>query len=179
MTLAVDLSSEIEQELALLQELMIQVAQILELIYKTDNQNIRSGLISGLALHLHSFYTGAERIFYNIARDIDDKLPTGSNWHQELLRQINVEIPIFLSENSFPNAFCQIMNSQPDRLDQIATLLQETVQITRLNSLSIAANSTAIAANTAAITSTNQKIDGKKEPAWVDKVKEIMESTNV
>jgi len=93
-TLAAVLSSEIEQELALLQELMIQVAQILELIYNTDNQNIRSGLISGLALHLHSFYTGAERIFYDIARDIDDELPTGSNWHQELLRQMNVEIPM-------------------------------------------------------------------------------------
>ncbi|MBV8883649.1 MAG: hypothetical protein JO235_06570 [Chroococcidiopsidaceae cyanobacterium CP_BM_RX_35] len=93
MTKEAALVSAIEQELALLQELMIQVQQLLELITETNNQNIRSGLVGGLALHLHSFYTGAERIFYDIARDIDDELPTGSNWHEQLLRQMNVKVP--------------------------------------------------------------------------------------
>lgn len=83
----------IEQELGLLQELVLQVQQLLELLPAIDNQNIRNGLVSGLALYLHSFYTGAERIFYDIARDIDDELPTGSDWHQQLSRQMNVAIP--------------------------------------------------------------------------------------
>ena len=75
------LIAAIEQELELLQELVLQVQQLLELLPAIDNQNIRNGLVSGLALYLHSFYTGAERIFYDIARDIDDELPTNSDWH--------------------------------------------------------------------------------------------------
>ncbi len=87
------LVSQIEQELAQIQELIAQVEMLLELIRLAENQNLRSGLVSGLALHLHSFYTGAERIFYDIARDIDDEVPTGSDWHRQLLEQMTVEIP--------------------------------------------------------------------------------------
>lgn len=87
------LVSQIEQELAQMRELITQVEMLLELIRQAENQNIRSGLVSGLALHLHSFYTGAERIFYDIARDIDSEVPTGSDWHRQLLEQMAVEIP--------------------------------------------------------------------------------------
>lgn len=76
-----------------MQELVTQVEMLLELIKQAENQNIRSGLVSGLALHLHSFYTGAERIFYDIARGFDDEVPTGSDWHRQLLEQMTVEIP--------------------------------------------------------------------------------------
>ncbi len=79
------LVSQIEQELVQIQELIAQVEMLLELIRLAENQNLRSGLVSGLALHLHSFYTGAERIFYDIARDIDDEVPTGFDWHRQLL----------------------------------------------------------------------------------------------
>lgn len=81
------------EELAQIRVLVKQVELLLELIRQTENHELRSGLVSGLALHLHSFYTGAERIFYDIARDIDGEVPTSSNWHQQLLEQMNVEIP--------------------------------------------------------------------------------------
>ena len=53
------LVSQVEEELTQIQALVIQVELLLELIRQTENYNLRSGLISGLALHLHSFYTGA------------------------------------------------------------------------------------------------------------------------
>lgn len=86
------LVAQIEQELGQIREAIAQVEMLLELIRQTENQNIRIGLVSGLALHLHSFYTGAERIFYDIARDIDGEVPTGSDWHRQLLEQMAVEI---------------------------------------------------------------------------------------
>ena len=87
------LLGQIEQELSQIQELIAQVKILLELIALAENQNIQKGLMSGLALHLHSFYTGAERIFYDIARDIDNVTPTGSDWHRQLLEQMTIEIP--------------------------------------------------------------------------------------
>ena len=46
----------------------------------------------GVALNLHSFYSGVEQIFEDIARTIDGGLPSGSEWHTSLLRQMTVEM---------------------------------------------------------------------------------------
>ena len=48
--------------------------------------------LDGVALNLHSFYTGIERIFELIATNVDDMLPQGKNWHQALLEQMAGEI---------------------------------------------------------------------------------------
>jgi len=42
---------------------------------------------------MQSYYTGAERIFYEIAKEIDGDVPTGADWHKQLLEQLSVEIP--------------------------------------------------------------------------------------
>lgn len=47
----------------------------------------------GIALNLHSFYTGIERILEDIAREIDGSIPTGQNWHRDLLVQMSVGVP--------------------------------------------------------------------------------------
>lgn len=47
----------------------------------------------GIALNLHSFYTGIERILEDIAREIDGSIPTGPNWHRDLLVQMSMEVP--------------------------------------------------------------------------------------
>jgi len=60
------------------------------------NRAQRSGdsyYLDGVALNLHGLYSGLERIFEVIAVSADDKKPEGENWHQELLRQMNTEIP--------------------------------------------------------------------------------------
>lgn len=41
----------------------------------------------------HSFYSGVERIFERIAVIVDNSMPSGANWHQELLNQMALEIP--------------------------------------------------------------------------------------
>jgi hypothetical protein len=49
--------------------------------------------VDATALNLHSFYAGLERLFEIISEGIEQTKPTGSSWHQELLRQMAAEIP--------------------------------------------------------------------------------------
>ena len=42
---------------------------------------------------LHDFYTGIEKIFESIAKEVDRRLPLGEEWHSELLRQMTLDIP--------------------------------------------------------------------------------------
>jgi glycogen synthase len=49
------------------------------------------GYWDGVALNLHSFYSGAEKIFEDIARTIDGNIPSGSDWHTGLLIQMMTE----------------------------------------------------------------------------------------
>ena len=48
--------------------------------------------LDGVALNLHSFYSGIERVFELIAVNVDDMLPEGENWHQSLLKQMAEEM---------------------------------------------------------------------------------------
>jgi hypothetical protein len=50
-------------------------------------------LLDSIALNLHDFYSGLERIFTHIASDVDQSVPTAHDWHRELLRQMTVELP--------------------------------------------------------------------------------------
>jgi hypothetical protein len=47
----------------------------------------------GVALNLHSFYTAIERILEDIAREIDGAVPSGPEWHRDLLAQLSAEFP--------------------------------------------------------------------------------------
>jgi hypothetical protein len=48
--------------------------------------------LDGVALNLHGFYAGVERIFEQIAREIDGALPDGPEWHRDLLMQMSAEV---------------------------------------------------------------------------------------
>ena len=48
-------------------------------------------LADSLATCLHSFYTGMERIFEIIVRDIDGAKSSGPGWHREVLAAVSVE----------------------------------------------------------------------------------------
>ena len=41
--------------------------------------------LDSVALNLHGFYSGLERIFKKIAASVDESVPEGANWHKELL----------------------------------------------------------------------------------------------
>ncbi|NBB87690.1 MAG: antitoxin [Bacteroidetes bacterium] len=49
--------------------------------------------LDAVALNLHGFYAGLERIFDVIAIRIDDTVPDGAHWHQELLDQMETAVP--------------------------------------------------------------------------------------
>jgi hypothetical protein len=47
--------------------------------------------LDSVALNLHGFYSGLERLFELIARHVDRALPTGETWHRDLLEQMTHE----------------------------------------------------------------------------------------
>jgi len=50
------------------------------------------GYWDGVALNLHGFYCGTERIFEDIARTMDGSIPSGSEWHISILVQMSSAI---------------------------------------------------------------------------------------
>lgn len=50
------------------------------------------GYLDGVALNLHGFYPGIERVFEDVARTLEKDVPHGSGWHQDLLLQMSAEI---------------------------------------------------------------------------------------
>lgn len=60
--------------------------------------------MDSVALNLHGVYSGVERLFELIARHVDDRLPSGVNWHRELLKQMARDLsgtrPAVIGEDS-------------------------------------------------------------------------------
>lgn len=82
------LTERIRQELV---ELDLVVARLSEAWLRAR----RSGddfYLDSVALNLHGFYSGLERIFERLAETIDGSLPKGENWHQALLVQMSNEV---------------------------------------------------------------------------------------
>jgi hypothetical protein len=48
--------------------------------------------LDSAALNLHDFYAGLERLFHQIAATVDRSVPTGYEWHRDLLRQMGVAL---------------------------------------------------------------------------------------
>ena len=42
---------------------------------------------------LHDFYSGIERVFVRIAEELNGGVPQGEQWHQQLVRDMGLEIP--------------------------------------------------------------------------------------
>ena len=49
--------------------------------------------LDAVALNLHSFYSGLERLFELITTTIDGSQPEGANWHRVLLERMAAEVP--------------------------------------------------------------------------------------
>lgn len=73
-----------------------EVQRVLERISEGWERSRRSAddyYVDSVALNLHGLYSGLERIFAQIAENIDDDLPQGEDWHKLLLAQMKSEIP--------------------------------------------------------------------------------------
>ena len=75
---------EIEQ----IDQLLIAYADLLNLVHQRPPNIVE---VAALASVLHSFYNGLENIFLSIAKGIDQQVPTGSQWHRDLLLQMTQE----------------------------------------------------------------------------------------
>jgi len=85
-----DLISEIKDELGMLDTLVADI----EATGRGMPRAIQKRRIyeESLALKLHNFYTGCERIFHKIADDINGGVPRSEDWHKRLLRNMSLEI---------------------------------------------------------------------------------------
>ena len=82
------LASRIRSELT---DLNKAVNRSLELGHKAKMSG-DDGYWDGAALNMHGYYSGIERIFEDIARTVEDSIPSDANWHTELLIQMSGEI---------------------------------------------------------------------------------------
>lgn len=90
-----------------IQDEFAELAQVVERVQKGWQQAQRSSddlYLDSVALNLHGFYAGLERLFERIAATVDGSVPQGANWHQILLEQMAVEVanirPAVISEAS-------------------------------------------------------------------------------
>jgi ribonuclease HepT-like protein len=83
------LVGRIRQELDELQRILKRINEGWERSRRSEDDYY----IDGVALNLHGLYSGFERIFTQIAENVDDKLPQGEDWHKLLLGQMKTEVP--------------------------------------------------------------------------------------
>jgi hypothetical protein len=83
-------ASRIRLELNRLDELFVTVSSHEEAFGRYPE--LRHALTETLALDLHSFYTGLERVFEMVGRTVEGVVPVGERWHHELLEQMTVEV---------------------------------------------------------------------------------------
>lgn len=85
------LAARIRQELEALEKVATRAKRALALAHKyPDDEDL---YLDAVALNLHDFYTGLERVFYHIAATLDEVVPQSRDWHQELLKQMAEERP--------------------------------------------------------------------------------------
>jgi hypothetical protein len=88
----------VSEQLALasrIREYLVELEKVVNRAILLSTKAVNSGddgYWDGVALNLHSFYSGAERIFEDIARTIDGNIPSGPDWHIGILVQMAAEV---------------------------------------------------------------------------------------
>ncbi|MEM8545231.1 MAG: hypothetical protein AAGF66_14730 [Cyanobacteria bacterium P01_H01_bin.119] len=83
------LVGEINRDLADLERLVEQTQALMSKVQSTGDEDY----LGTVALNLHGFYAGVERIFRDVALTVDGSLPDGADWHRRLLRQMAAVVP--------------------------------------------------------------------------------------
>lgn len=84
-------AERIRSELENIEEVVTRVRRAAE---ASEGDSVNSDLYwDAIALNLHDFYTGLERVLRYIAAEVDGHVPAGAEWHQELLRQMATQLP--------------------------------------------------------------------------------------
>ena len=86
-----EIADRIRSEIKDLERLIQKAQHTWSHIHKLpDDQDV---YLDSVALNLHGFYSGLERLFELIARHVDRDLPTGEYWHRKLLLQMAQDLP--------------------------------------------------------------------------------------
>ena len=85
-----DLIAEIEDELTSLAAVSDAAVATYETMPDEDEQ--QAIFKESLALKLHNYYTGCERMFCRIAEDVNGGVPDRHDWHIRLLHSMALEI---------------------------------------------------------------------------------------
>lgn len=83
------LASRISSEVDYLKSVTMKIEEG----WKRFEQTADEFYIDSVALNLHGFYSGLERIFELIASVVDGNKPESKNWHKELLNLMASEVP--------------------------------------------------------------------------------------
>lgn len=83
------LVERMNQELGEIPRVLTRMSEGWELFRRSNDDHF----IDAVALNLHGFYLGIERILRHVAETIDGNLPRGENWHLVLLEQMMTEVP--------------------------------------------------------------------------------------
>ena len=81
-----ELATDIEGELAHLRQLAGEVQRVAAEVQA--DQGHANLFRENLALKLHNFYTGCERIFQIVGSELNGVVPTGYDWHKRLLERM-------------------------------------------------------------------------------------------
>ena len=81
-----------ERTLAHIERELQQIENLLgayhELLGRASTSELDLVELTALAGVLHSFYNGVESVFQTIAKRVDEQMPSGADWHRELLHQM-------------------------------------------------------------------------------------------
>lgn len=72
-------------------ERIIQRVERASVLASTSGE-YRDLLVDTAALNLHNFYTRLESVFQHIASFIDKSVPSGPDWHRDLLHQMSLNL---------------------------------------------------------------------------------------
>ncbi|MEM6717539.1 MAG: hypothetical protein AAF622_21005 [Cyanobacteria bacterium P01_C01_bin.147] len=83
------LMGQLQQDVSELDRLVKATQKVLTKLQTTEDEDY----LGSIALNLHSYYTGVERLLEDITRTFDEPLPERADWHRRLLRQMSAELP--------------------------------------------------------------------------------------
>ena len=102
--------------------------------------------IDSAALSLHDVYVGLERIFRQIAATVDGSVPSGPQWHRELIQQMTIDLrelrPPVLSDDTVRAVdeflrFRHVVRNvyafslEPERVERLAQKLRPAFKLIR------------------------------------------------
>ena len=84
-----ELAADLEMELARLSQLEQDIYRVQREIAR--DSSMQDLFYENLALKLHNFYTGCEKILQLVAVELNGGLPSGADWHKRLLDRMSQE----------------------------------------------------------------------------------------